>query len=186
VAYIRRFRRDFPDAVDIRLEEKFRSTGHILAAANAIIAEDKARLGKTLFTRKGQGACVEFMSFRDGDAEAGGLAEALLTRKREGARWAEMAVLYRNNFLSRSFEEALMRARIPYHLVGDIGFYARAEIKNALALLRLAAMPDDRQSDEAFRRVINEPRRGFGSKAIEVLERDAAFFGVSLTSERRS
>ena len=79
-------RRDFPDAVDIRLEENFRSTGHILAAANAIIAEDKARLGKTLFTRKGQGARVEFMSFRDGEAEAGGLAEALLTRKRDRPR----------------------------------------------------------------------------------------------------
>ena len=91
-----------------------------------------------------------------------------------------MAVLYRNNFLSRGFEEALMRARIPYRLVGDVRFYARAEIKDALALLRLAAMPDHRQSDEAFRRVVNEPRRGFGSKAIEVLERDAAFFGVSL------
>ena len=120
------------------------------------------------------------MSYHDGDAEAGSLAEALLTRKREGARWADMAVLYRNNFLSRGFEEALMRARIPYRLVGDVRFYARAEIKDALALLRLAAMPDHRQSDEAFRRVVNEPRRGFGSKAIEVLERDAAFFGVSL------
>ena len=180
VVYIRRFKRDFPDAVDIRLEENFRSTGHILAAANAIIAQDTARLGKTLFTRKGQGARVELMSFRNGEAEAEGVAEALMTRKRTGAHWAEMAVLYRNNFLSRSFEEALMRARIPYRLVGDVGFYARAEIKDALALLRLAAMPDDRQSDEAFRRVVNEPRRGFGSKAIEALERDAAFFGVSL------
>jgi len=180
VAYIRRFKRDFPDAVDIRLEENFRSTGHILAAANAVIAEDKARLGKTLFTRKGQGARVELMSFRNGEAEAEGVAEALMTRKRTGAHWAEMAVLYRNNFLSRSFEEALMRARIPYRLVGDVGFYARTEIKDALALLRLAAMPDDRQSDEAFRRVVNEPRRGFGSKAIEALERDADFFGVSL------
>ena len=83
-------------------------------------------------------------------------------------------------FLSRAFEEALMRAKIPYRLVGDVGFYARAEIKDALALLRLAAMPDDRQSDEAFRRVINEPRRGFGAKAIEILERDASFFDVSL------
>ena len=91
VAFIRRFRRDFPDGVDIRLEENFRSTGHILAAANAIIAEDKARLGKTLFTRKGQGAPVELMSFRDGDAEAPGLADALIARKGEGARWAEMA-----------------------------------------------------------------------------------------------
>jgi DNA helicase-2/ATP-dependent DNA helicase PcrA len=180
VAFIRRFRRDFPDAVDIRLEENFRSTGHILAAANAIIAEDKARLGKTLFTRKGQGTPVELMSFRDGDAEAAGLPDALIARKGEGARWAEMAVLYRNNFLSRAFEEALMRARIPYRLVGDVGFYARAEIKDALALLRLAAMPDDRQSNEAFRRVINELRRGFGAKAIEILERDASFFDVSL------
>ena len=117
------------------------------------------------------------MSFRDGDAEAAGLADALIARKGEGARWAEMAVLYRNNFLSRAFEEALMRAKIPYRLVGDVGFYARAEIKDALALLRLAAMPDDRQSNEAFRRVINEPRRGFGAKAIEILERDATFLG---------
>jgi DNA helicase II / ATP-dependent DNA helicase PcrA len=174
VAFIRRFRRDFPDAVDIRLEENFRSTDHILAAANAIIADDKARLGKTLFTRKGQGTPVELMSFRDGDAEAAGLADALIARKGEGARWAEMAVLYRNNFLSRAFEEALMRAKIPYRLVGDVGFYARAEIKDALALLRLAAMPDDRQSNEAFRRVINEPRRGFGVKAIEILELDVS------------
>src|ERR1700722_7321507 len=87
--------------------------GHILAAANAIIAEDKARLGKTLFTRKGQGTPVELMSFRDGDAEAAGLTDALIAPKGEGARWAEMAVLYRNNFLSRAFEEALMRAKSP-------------------------------------------------------------------------
>jgi ATP-dependent DNA helicase UvrD/PcrA len=180
VAFICRFRRDFPEAVDIRLEENFRSTGHILDAANAIIAQDKARLGKTLFTRKGQGTPVELMSFRDGDAEAEGLVDALIARKGEGARWAEMAVLYRNNFLSRAFEDALMRARIPYRLVGDVDFYARAEIKDALALLLLAAMPDDRQSNEAFRRVINEPRRGFGAKAIEILERDASFFDVSL------
>ena len=81
VGFIRRFKLDFPDAVDIRLEENFRSTGHILAAANAIIAEDKARFGKTLFTRKGQGAPVELMSFRDGENEAAGLAEALIARK---------------------------------------------------------------------------------------------------------
>jgi DNA helicase II / ATP-dependent DNA helicase PcrA len=110
VAFIRRFRRDFPDVVAIRLEENFRSTGHILAAANAIIAEDKAQLGKTLFTRKGQGSPVELMSFRDGDAEAAGLAEALIARKEEGAGWVDMAILYRNNFLSRAFEKPLMRA----------------------------------------------------------------------------
>ena len=109
VAFIRRFRRDFPDAVDIRLEENFRSTGHILTAANAILAEDKARLGKTLFTRKGQGTPVELIAsfFATETPEAVGLADALIARKGEGARWAEMAVLYRNNFLSRAFEEAL-------------------------------------------------------------------------------
>jgi DNA helicase II / ATP-dependent DNA helicase PcrA len=73
-----------------------------------------------------------------------------------------------------------MRAKIPHRLVGDVGFCARTEIKDALALLRLAAMPDDRQSNEAFRRVIDEPRRGFGAKAIKILERDASFFDVSL------
>ena len=117
---------------------------------------------------------------RSGEGEAAGLAAAILERRRQGASFADMAILYRNNFLSRGYEELLMRARIPYRLVGDLGFYVRAEIGDALALLRLAAAPDDRQSDEAFRRVINEPRRGFGAKAMELLEAEAAFFNVSL------
>ena len=93
-----------------------------------------------------------------------------------GWRGADVAFIRR----SRAFEEALMPVKIRYRLVGDVGFYARAEIKDAPALLRLAAMPDDRQSNEAFRRVINEPRRGFVLKAIEILEQDASFFDVSL------
>ena len=91
-----------------------------------------------------------------------------------------MAILYRSNAFSRGFEEALMRARIPYVLVGDVGFYQRAEIKDALAFLRLATSPDDVQSDEALRRVINLPARGFGAKAMEVLETEAAWRQVSL------
>ncbi len=91
-----------------------------------------------------------------------------------------MAVLYRTNALSRAFEEALMRAKIPYEIVGDVGFYARAEIKIALAYFRLPAFPDDRQSGEAFRRVINEPRRGFGPKALAIVEQEASFRNVSL------
>ena len=91
-----------------------------------------------------------------------------------------MAVLYRTNALSRAFEGALMRAKIPYEIVGDVGFYARAEIKIALAYLRLSAFPDDRQSDEALRRVINEPRRGFGPKALAIVEEEASFRNVSL------
>ena len=91
-----------------------------------------------------------------------------------------MAILYRSNALSRGFEEALMHARIHYLLIGDVGFYQRAEVKDALALLRLAATPDDRQADEAFRRVINVPARGIGAKALDAVEAEAAWRKVSL------
>ena len=91
-----------------------------------------------------------------------------------------MAVLYRSNYMSRPFEEALMRAQVPYVIVGDVGFYQRAEIKDALALLRLAARPDDYQSDEAFRRMVNVPTRGLGPKAMEEIHDEAAFRMVPL------
>lgn len=180
IAYIRRFARDFPNAPQVRLEENFRSTGSILSAANAVIAHDRKRLGKTLFTRKSQGDPIEILAFSDAQHEAAALAGEIQRRHAEGVPWQDMAILYRNNFLSRGYEEALMRARVPYVIVGDVGFYQRAEIKDALAFLRLAATPDDRQSDEAFRRVVNEPRRGFGAKAMEILEAEAAFRNVSL------
>ena len=157
LAYIRRFTRDFPGAAQVKLEENFRSTGHILDAANAVIAQDRARLGKTLFTCKPDGDRIEVVGFRNAEAEAAGIVGEMQRRHAEGIGWDEMAVLYRSNALSRGFEEALMRARIPYVLVGDVGFYQRAEIKDVLALLRLAATPDDTQSDEALRRVINMP-----------------------------
>ncbi|WP_294537483.1 UvrD-helicase domain-containing protein [uncultured Rhodoblastus sp.] len=180
VSLIRRFTRDFPDAAEVRLEENFRSTGHILAAANAVIAGDKSRLGKTLFTNLGAGHPIALATYRDAEAEALGLAAAILVKHGEGAAWDHIAVLYRTNVLSRAFEEALMRAKIPYEIVGDVGFYARQEIKIALAYLRLATHPDDRQSDEAFRRVINEPRRGFGPQALATVEDEASFREVSL------
>ena len=182
IAFIRRFARDFPDALQIRLEENFRSTGHILAAANAVIAKDKKRLGKTLFTQKAQGERIEILGFRDAQAEASALTLEIQRRRAEGTGWDDIAILYRSNFMSRGYEEALMRAHIPYVIVGDVGFYQRAEIKDALAFLRLAVTPDDRQSDEAFRRVINEPRRGYGAKAMEILETEASFRNVSLLS----
>jgi DNA helicase-2/ATP-dependent DNA helicase PcrA len=180
VSYIRRFTRDFPGAAVFRLEENFRSTGHILGAANAVIAQDHQRLGKTLFTRKPAGEPLEILRFHDPEAEAAGLVAQIARRHTEGLGWEDMAILYRSNALSRGFEEALMRARIPYALVGDVGFYQRAEIKNALALLRLASTSDDRQADEAFRRVINVPTRGFGPKAMAALEAEAAWRSVSL------
>jgi DNA helicase-2/ATP-dependent DNA helicase PcrA len=133
-----------------------------------------------LFTRKPAGEPIEILPFHDPEAEAAGLVAQIARRHAEGLAWDEMAILYRSNALSRGFEEALMRTYIPYALVGDVGFYQRAEIKDALALLRLAATPDDRQADEAFRRIINVPARGFGPKAIAVLEAEAAWRSMSL------
>lgn len=180
IAYIRSFMQDFPGASLIRLEQNFRSTGHILGAANAVIAREPGRLGKTLLPTRGEGQPIEIVRFRNGDAEAQGIVAEIQHRHREGVPWDRMAILYRANYLSRAFEEALLHARVPYLLVGDVGFYQRAEVKDALALLRLAANPDDRQSDEAFRRVCNTPRRGIGERALELLERDAAWRHCSL------
>ena len=101
-------------------------------------------------------------------------------RHSQGIAWEQMAILYRGNALSRGYEETLMRARIPYVLIGDVGFYHRAEIKDALALLRLLVTPNDTQADEALRRVINVPPRGFGPKAMDELEQEAAFRQSSL------
>ena len=180
IAHIRRFSGDFPQARQVCLEDNFRSTGHILAAANAVIECDPHRLGKTLRATKPIGVPIEIVGFSDPPAEAAGLVAEIKRRRAAGASWHEMAVLYRSNFMSRGFEEALMRARVPYVIVGDVGFYQRAEIKDALALLRLSARPDDYQSDDAFRRVCNVPPRGLGPKAMEEIQGEAAFGMVSL------
>jgi len=180
ITYIRRFPRDFPGAVQIRLEENFRSSGHILAAANSIISRDHNRLGKTLFTRKPLGAPIEILRFSSGEAEAVEISKEIVRQRAEGSSWGDFAILYRSNALSRLFEESLMRGCVPYTIVGDVGFYQRQEIKDSLALLRLVVAPDDRQSDEGFRRVINAPARGFGAKTLTLLEHEAAWRRVSL------
>jgi len=180
LAFIRRFATDFPGAAEIKLEENFRSTSHILGAANAVISFDRKRIGKTLFTRKESGDPIEVVKFHDAEDEAGGIAAEIKRRIAEGLKCNEVAILYRSSFLSRGFEEALMRAKIPYVLIGDVGFYQRAEIKDALALLRIAYAPDDPQSNESVRRVVNVPARGFGPKSIEILESEAEWRRVSL------
>jgi DNA helicase-2/ATP-dependent DNA helicase PcrA len=133
-----------------------------------------------LFTRKAGGDPVEIVRFRNAEAEASGIVSEITRRHAEGLAWDDMAILYRSNALSRSFEEALMRAHVPYALIGDVGFYQRAETKDALALLRLATMTDEAQADEAFRRVINVPARGFGAKAMDIVETEAAWRRVPL------
>ena len=145
VGFIRRFAQDFPGATQIRLEENFRSTGHILAAAKAVISRDPKRPGKTLSTSKAAGDPVEVIGFRNAEDEARGIVAEMIRRHAQGVTWEAMAVLYRGNALSRGFEEALMRGRVPYVLIGDIGFYQRAEIKDAFALLRILSTLDSVQ-----------------------------------------
>ncbi|QEO18787.1 ATP-dependent helicase [Acetobacter vaccinii] len=180
VGFIRHFSREFPGARLIALEENFRSTGHILAAANAVIARDPERLEKTLFTRAGAGEPVEVVAFTGAQDEAQGIALEIGRRLLAGVPPQEIAILYRYNFLSRQLEEQLLRLKIPYELVNDTGFWQRACIRDALALLRLAESPDDPQSDEAFRRVINVPARGVGAKTLAKIEALAQARALSL------
>ena len=175
ITYIRRFTRYFPHAAQVALEDNFRSTGHILDAANAVIALDTSRLEKTLRITKQVGDPIEVVGFRDGKEEATGIVGEIRRRATEGLPWQDMAVLYRSNFMSRGLEEALMRAKVPYVIVGDVGFHQRAEIKDALALPRLVLNPDSPQFDEAFRRVCNTPSRVLGPKAMAALEAEAEF-----------
>ena len=186
IRFIRQFQQDFPEAAQVRLEENFRSTGHILDAANAVIACDTGRLGKTLFTGKGCGELIEVVSFTGAAEEAAGIVAEMVRRNALGVGWDRMAMLYRGNALARGYEEALLRARVPYQLLGDTGFYQRAEVKDALALLRLAACPEDRQSDEAFRRVANLPARGIGTKAMQAIEAEALARNCSLLVAART
>jgi DNA helicase II / ATP-dependent DNA helicase PcrA len=180
ITYIRRFIHDFPKATQVRLEDNFRSTGHILSAANAVISQDRKRLGKTLRPTKVIGDPIEIVRFHNPESEAVGIVAEIKRRGAAGLSWDHMAVLFRSNHMSRGLEEALMRAKVPYVLVGDVGFYQRSEVKDALAFLRLAVRPDDFQSDEAFRRTCNTPSRGIGPKALAEIHDEAAFRGVSL------
>lgn len=180
VGYIRNFINDFPGGTMIALEQNFRSTGHILSAANAVIALDSGRLEKTLFTATGAGDPIETMEFSGGLEEAQGIAFEIGRRLLEGVAPDDIAILYRFNFMSRLLEEQLLKAKIPYELVNDTAFWQRGVIRDALALLRLASCPDDMHSDEAFRRVINQPARGVGAKTLAKIEAVAEQDYVSL------
>ena len=186
IRYIRSFQRDFPEALQVRLEENFRSTGHILSAANAVISCDRGRLGKTLFTSKALGHPIEIVQFHGPEEEAAAVAGEIARRNAGGVPLEAIAILYRSNLLSRSYEEALLRARIPYQIIGNTGFYQRAEIKDALSLLSLAHEPEGRQFDEAFRRVANVPPRGIGAKAMQAIEAEAERSDQSLLMAART
>ncbi|MFQ5755140.1 MAG: DNA helicase II [Acidiferrobacterales bacterium] len=165
-----RFEQEFPGAQVIRLEQNYRSTATILKAANAVISYNDGRLGKNLWTRGGKGQLLRlYTAFSEID-EARFVVERIQEWIQSGHRGQEVAILYRSNAQSRVFEETLLDARIPYRVYGGMRFFERAEIKDALAYLRLVA---SRHDDPSFERVANVPTRGIGGKSMEALRQQA-------------
>ncbi len=166
VENLHQFSQDFADAVTIRLEQNYRSTACILKAANALIANNQGRLGKELWTEGCEGEAISlYAAFNEHD-EARYVVDTIESTLKTGLLRSEMAILYRSNAQSRVLEEALLRERIPYRIYGGQRFFERAEIKNAMAYLRLI---QTRHNDAALERVINLPARGIGEKTVESL-----------------
>ncbi len=182
VENIRDFQKDFPAARLIRLEQNYRSTGTILAAANAVIANNPTRLGKNLWTEDGQGDPIRvYAAFNEVD-EARFVVERIRGAIEGGRRRTEIAILYRTTAQSRLFEEALIQAGIPYRVYGGLRFFERAEIKDALAYLRLVS---NRGDDPSFERAVNQPPRGIGARTLEAVRGHARDFGCSLWQASR-
>lgn len=178
VANILRFEQDFPGAKVIKLEQNYRSTPDILAAASGLIDANSQRLGKTLWTERGGGDKVRVIGVWDGPEEARRIGEEAERLEREGASLATVAILVRAQFQTREFEDRFIAIGLPYKIVGGFRFYERAEIRDALAYLRLVAQPSD---DLAFERIYNTPKRGLGDKTLEKLHRHARARGVPLS-----
>jgi len=171
------FMRDMGIDAPIKLTQNYRSHSTILDAANAVISRNENRLGKDLWTEAGVGEPIRHYQAMDDREEAGFVVEAIQELYREGLAYADIAVLYRSNAQSRAIEHALFTAGLPYRVYGGQRFFERAEIKHALAYLRLVANPDD---DNAFLRVVNFPTRGVGARSLEVLDDAARHGGVTL------
>jgi len=163
VEHILRFDADFPGARIIPLERNYRSTSKILEAASALVSNNRRRRPKTLRAERGRGALVKLWRFEEDRSEAEAVARAVA---QSGRPPSDVAILYRTNAQSRAFEEEFVRRKVPYVVVGGMKFYERAEVKDALAYLRLAARPED---DLAFRRVVNVPARGIGAATLDRL-----------------
>ena len=181
VANMQRFERDFstPEAPVrlIKLEQNYRSHGNILDVANALIKQNRSRLGKNLWTADGKGEPVRAYAAPSDIDEAAFVVDVVKGLVAEGVSPSEIAVLYRSNAQSRVVEHTLFNAAMPYRVYGGMRFFERAEVKNALAYLRLLAAPDD---DGAFLRVVNFPPRGIGARTLETLQDQARGAGTSL------
>ncbi|HXY76009.1 MAG TPA: DNA helicase II [Steroidobacteraceae bacterium] len=171
------FRRDYPEAQLYRLEQNYRSTATILEAANALIAHNASRLGKKLWTADGRGEPIRLYTAYNERDEAEFVTHRIREWVAQGGARREIAILYRSNAQSRVFEEAFLSARVPYRVYGGLRFFERAEIKDALAYLRLLA---NRRDDASFERVVNLPARGIGTKSLEVLRAHVRESGGSL------
>ena len=166
VANILKFEKDFPGAKIIRLEQNYRSTSHILSAADGVIANNAGRLGKTLWTDAGEGEKVRVVGVWDGPEEARRVGEEIEGMQARGRRLSDIAILVRAQFQTREFEERFIAIGLPYQIIGGFRFYERAEIRDALAYLRLIHQPAD---DLAFERIVNQPKRGLGDKALATI-----------------
>jgi DNA helicase-2/ATP-dependent DNA helicase PcrA len=170
VANILRFEKDFPGAKVIRLEQNYRSTPPILAAASGLIAANRERLGKTLWTERGGGDLVRVIGVWDGPEEARRVGEEIERLEREGAPLEQVAILVRAQYQTREFEDRFIQIGLGYRIIGGFRFYERAEIRDALAYLRVIAQPAD---DLAFERIYNQPKRGLGAKTLEKMHQHA-------------
>jgi len=187
VGNILRFETDFEGAQVIRLEQNYRSTPHILAAASGVIAANKDRLGKTLWTDENEGEKVRLIGHWDGDEEARWIGEEIEayqtgTRGHEPIGLDGIAILVRASFQMRAFEDRFLTIGLPYRVIGGPRFYERMEIRDAMAYFRVAVSPDD---GLAFERIVNTPKRGLGDKAQQAINRIARENGVGLLEGAR-
>lgn len=178
VTNILRFEQDFPGAAIIRLEQNYRSTQHILGAASGLIANNGGRLGKTLWTQLDAGEKIDVIGIWDGPEEARRVGDMIEADQRSGGSLDDAAILVRAQFQTREFEDRFIAIGLPYRIVGGFRFYERAEIRDALAYLRLVNQPAD---DLAFERIVNQPKRGLGDKAIAKLQMLARAEGLPLS-----
>ena len=179
VANILRFEKDFPGAKVIRLEQNYRSTPDILGAASGLISANSERLGKTLWTERNGGDRVRVIGVWDAPEEARRVGEEIERLEREGAPLDQVAILVRAQYQTREFEDRFIQVGLNYKIIGGFRFYERAEIRDALAYLRVIAQPQD---DLAFERIYNQPKRGLGAKALEVMHRHARATGLPLAA----
>ena len=187
VGNILRFEKDFPGAKVVRLEQNYRSTPHILAAASGVIDANEGRLGKTLYTELTEGEKVRLIGHWDGEEEARWIGEELEamgggTRGMRPMNLDECAILVRASHQMRAFEDRFLTIGLPYRVIGGPRFYERMEIRDAMAYFRVACSPDD---DLAFERIVNTPKRGAGDKAMQTMQRAARSGGVSLLEGAR-